>query len=150
MIYDSQTLFDTTHTYDSDASDSLGEGWFGSWFANGWFPSVWFAPADETHLLPEELRSAPDGVAPDQNTRTRYGESQEEAETKHLEAQRKHGQRLYSKEVGSSPLAVELAPAVFSSKAQIPPEVVAGLGLSLEDLDEDELFIVTSAIVEAL
>lgn len=29
-------------------------GWYGDWYATGWFPSVWFAPADESHLTPEE------------------------------------------------------------------------------------------------
>ena len=35
---------------------AANEGWYSAWFAGGWFPSVWFAPGDESHLAPEEIR----------------------------------------------------------------------------------------------
>lgn len=38
---------------------AANQGWFGEWYAGGWFPSVWFAPADESHLLPDELAPPP-------------------------------------------------------------------------------------------
>lgn len=35
---------------------AVDQGWFPDWYAGGWFPSVWFAPADESHLVAEEIR----------------------------------------------------------------------------------------------
>jgi hypothetical protein len=32
------------------------QGWYSDWYSTGWFPSVWFAPADESHLTPTEIR----------------------------------------------------------------------------------------------
>lgn len=32
-------------------------GWFADWWQDGQFPPVWFAPADETHLTPAEIRT---------------------------------------------------------------------------------------------
>jgi hypothetical protein len=29
--------------------------WFYQWFADAWFPPVWFAPADEEHLVEDEI-----------------------------------------------------------------------------------------------
>jgi hypothetical protein len=38
------------------AADS---GWFYLWTESEYFPPVWFAPGDESHLTPAELRRGP-------------------------------------------------------------------------------------------
>ena len=45
------------------------DGWFSQWFAGAWFPPVWFAPADEEHLVEEEIAKV--GGTPDRPKKRR-------------------------------------------------------------------------------
>ena len=128
---------------------AANEGWYQQWFANGWFPSVWFAPGDESHLLPEEIRSAPDGVAPDKNSKRGSQSEPTEEEKKHEEDRARYAKHIYSKDPEQANPVVDSVRPVRKDSRKSLASVIAGIDTT-EEYDTEEEKIIAALLLAAL